>query len=137
MTVGQQAQALAAMAVCGAALGAACDALGLLRRALRAGRVMTAMLDLLWGVLSAAAVVAVGLWLRIDVLRGYVLAGVAAGIGAYALIVGLPARRMARTICEMRKKTENRKTGKKKDEKQEKETKKGRKTANRTELSFH
>ena len=110
MTVEQQARALAAMVACGAALGAACDLLGLLRRALRAGRVLTAMLDLLWGVLSAAAVVTVGLWLRIDVLRGYVLAGVAAGIGAYALLAGLPARRMARTICEMRKKTENRKT---------------------------
>ena len=117
MTVEQQARALAAMVACGAALGAVCDVLGLLRRALRAGRLLTGVLDLLWGVLGALAVVLIGLRLQIDLLRAYVLAGVLAGMGVYALLVGLPVRRLARAVHGRMKK----------DEKGEK---KGRKMAN-------
>ena len=120
MTVAQQAQALAAMVACGAALGAACDMLGLLRRALRAGAVLTGLIDLLWGVLGALAVVIVGLRLHIDLLRAYVLAGVLAGMGVYVLLIGFPVRRLAQAV----------RARVKKDEKEEKETKKGRKMAN-------
>lgn len=105
MTVAGQARALAAMVACGAALGAIYDVLRLLRRALRAGWVITGALDMLWGVLGALAVIAVGLRLQIDPLRGYVLAGVLSGLGVYALTVGLPARRLARA-AQIRKKTE-------------------------------
>lgn len=120
MTVERQALALAAMVVCGAVLGAAYDALGLLRRALRAGPVLTAALDMLWGVMGAAAAICVGLWLQIDLLRAYVLCGVLAGVGVYALLVGLPVRRLARAV----------RTGVEKGEKDEKEASEGRKTAN-------
>lgn len=120
MTVERQALALAAMVACGAALGAAYDVLGLLRRALRAGPVMTAALDMLWGAMGAAAAVCVGLWLQIDLLRAYVLCGVLAGVGVYALMVGLPVRRLARAV----------RSGMKKGEKEEKEEREGRKTAN-------
>ena len=120
MTVEQQARALAAMVVCGAALGAACDVLGLLRRALRAGGVLTGILDLFWGILGALAVVLAGLRLKIDLLRAYVRAGVLAGMGVYALLIGLPLRRMVKAVQGRVKK----------DEKEEKEAKKGRKMAN-------
>lgn len=120
MTVEQQAQALTAMVACGAALGAVCDLLGPLRRALRAGAVLTGVLDLLWGVLGALAVVLVGLRLQIDLLRAYVLAGVLAGMGAYALLVALPVRRLARALC----------SGRKNGEKEKKSAKQGRKMGN-------
>ena len=48
MTVTDQARAFLAMALCGALLGAVCDALGALRR----GRLLTAAADLLFGVLA-------------------------------------------------------------------------------------
>ena len=152
MTVEQQARALAAMVACGAALGAACDVLGLLRRALRAGRVLTGAIDLLWGVLAALSVVLVGLRLQIDLLRAYVLAGVLAGMGVYALLIGLPGRRLAQAIQGRMKKRavpapasdplcilhsfsfeadgDTISYRLKKDEKEEKEKKKGRKMAN-------
>ena len=120
MTVERQALALAAMIACGAVLGAAYDVLGLLRRALRAGPVLTGALDMLWGALGAAAAICVGLWLQIDLLRAYVLCGMLAGMGVYTLIVGLPVRRLARAV----------RAGVKKGEKDEKQEKEGRKTAN-------
>lgn len=111
MTVAGQARALAAMVACGAALGAAYDALGLLRRALRAGGVLTGALDMLWGALGAIAVIAVGLRLQIDPLRGYVLAGVLAGLGVYALVIGMPARRLSRAMRNRRNQGEKEKKG--------------------------
>ena len=109
MTVAGQARALMAMVACGAALGAAYDLLCLLRRALHAGWMLTGMLDMLWGALGALAVIAVGLWLRIDLLRGYVLAGVLAGLGVYALMMGLPVRRVSRAVRKRWKRGEKEK----------------------------
>ena len=97
------------MVACGAALGAVYDALCLLRRALHGGWAVTAALDMLWGILGALAVIAVGLRLQIDLLRGYVLAGVLGGLGVYALAVGLPARRLGRAARNRRKTDEKEK----------------------------
>ena len=103
-------------------------------------------------VLAALAVVLVGLRLQIDLLRAYVLAGVLAGMGVYALLVGLPGRRIAQAVHRRIKKRAVPAPASdppcilhpfsfkadgdaisyrlKKDEKEEKETKKGRKMAN-------
>lgn len=81
-----------AMLACGAALGAAYDALYLLRRAFLPGRAALHALDLFYGVLFAAGVAGAALALRADVLRWYVLLAAALGAGAYRMSAGAALR---------------------------------------------
>lgn len=92
VTVGEQACVFAAMLVCGAALGALYDGLALVRRMLRAGAVMTGMLDVSYGLCCGAGVVYLALCLRTEAFRLYVLLGAALGIGLYMSVIGMPVR---------------------------------------------
>lgn len=86
MTPGEQLRVLLAMMLCGAALGSTYDALGLLRLMRFAG--IQAVLDLAFGVICAMAVIACALYLRVDVLRMYTLAGVLCGMALYRVSIG-------------------------------------------------
>ena len=88
MTVGEQARAFLAMALCGALLGAVHDVLGVLRH----GRLLTAAADLLFGLLAAAGVIAAALTLRCDAFRLYTLVGVGAGFALYQGSIGTIVR---------------------------------------------
>ena len=88
MTVEQQLRALCAMAAAGFTLGALFDGMTLLRRALSAGRILTGLMDLLFGLCCAVSVILTALVLRIDPYRLYVFAGLALGMGAYAATIG-------------------------------------------------
>lgn len=92
VTVEQQLRALCAMAVAGFTLGALFDGMTLLRRALSAGRLLTGLMDLLFGVCCALGIVLTALVLRIDPYRLYVFAGLALGMGAYAATIGTLVR---------------------------------------------
>lgn len=88
MTVIEQARAFLAMALCGALAGAVHDMLGVLRR----GRLLTAVADLLLGVLTALAVIAAALALCCEAFRLYTLLGVCAGFALYACSLGTIVR---------------------------------------------
>ena len=63
MSTAQQAQNFLTMAVVGVLLGAAYDALMLLRRGIGAGRIITGALDVFYGVFCAAGITAAALFL--------------------------------------------------------------------------
>ncbi len=88
MTVAEQARAFLAMALCGALLGAVYDVLGVLR----CGKLLTAAADLLFGVLTAGAVIAAALALRCDAYRLYTLLGVSTGFALYQYSLGTGVR---------------------------------------------
>lgn len=83
------------MLLCGAGLGAAYDALWLIRRTILRGRATCALLDLLFGVICAAGVIFSALCLRADAFRWYTLLGAAAGMALYAASLGALVRRVA------------------------------------------
>lgn len=97
MTVGEQARAFLAMALCGALLGAVYDVLGVLRH----GRLLTAAADLLFGLLAALGVIAAALALRCDAYRLYTLLGVCAGFGLYQCSIGTFVRFLKGKIRNM------------------------------------
>lgn len=88
----EQARIFLAMALCGAAVACAYDGSLALRRALGLGRVLSGALDLAMGALSAAAMALTALRLRIDPLRLYAFAGVAAGFALYRASAGALVR---------------------------------------------
>ena len=88
----QQARVFLAMALCGAAVAGACDGARALRRLLGMGGVLSGALDLLMGALAAAAMTLTALCLRVDPLRAYAFAGVAAGFALYRFSLGAFAR---------------------------------------------
>lgn len=99
----QQLRSFLAMALCGAVLGAAYDALGLLRRGALRKKAPGVLGDLLFGVLCAGGIVFAALALRIDAFRGYTLLGAGAGMGVYALTLGRAlraAQTFAAGLCE-------------------------------------
>lgn len=100
MTAAEQARAFAAMAACGAAVGAAHD---LLRPILRGG--MAHILDLALGVLAAAGMISTALFLQTDAFRLYAFAGVLAGIALYMLTIGTIVRRLAACVRTFVKKS--------------------------------
>ncbi len=99
----RQAQEFAAMAMTGALLGAAYDALGLLRR----GRWSAAASDALFGLCCAAGVIAAGLALQCEVFRLYVLLGAALGFAAYQLTLGKGIRLLCAGMRALSKKGRN------------------------------
>lgn len=103
MTVPEQARAFLAMALCGALLGAAYDALGVLRR----GALLTGAADLLFGVLGAGMVIAAALVLLCEACRLYTLLGVAAGFALYQSSVGTLVRFLAKKARGLTKQTKN------------------------------
>lgn len=103
MTVGEQARAFLAMALCGALLGALYDALGVFRR----GRFLTALADLLFGPAAALGVIATALFLRCDAYRLYTLLGAAAGFALYQGTIGTIVRFLKRRIVKPAKKEKN------------------------------
>ena len=76
------------MALCGAGISCAYDGSLALRRLLGMGGVLSGALDLLMGALAAAAMTLTALCLRIDPLRAYAFAGVAAGFSLYRFSLG-------------------------------------------------
>ena len=88
----EQARIFLAMALCGAAVACVYDGSLVLRRALELGHVLSGALDLAMGALSAAAMALTALRLRIDPLRLYAFAGVAAGFALYRASVGALVR---------------------------------------------
>ena len=88
----QQARVFLAMALCGAAVACVYDGSLVLRRALELGHVLSGALDLAMGALSAAAMALTALRLRVDPLRAYAFAGVAAGFSLYRFSLGALAR---------------------------------------------
>lgn len=101
MTVFEQAQAFAAMMVCGAGLGGAYDVLGLFRRG-----AMTHVLDLFFGVLAAAGMIGAALLLRVDAFRLYAFAGVIAGGALYRMTIGTIVRKVSGFVRKNVKKAE-------------------------------
>lgn len=103
MTVAEQARAFLAMALCGAALGAADDVLALFRR----GAALTALADIGLGLLAAAGVIAAALVLQCEAFRLYVLLGVACGFALYRASLGTIVRFLAKRIGKLSKKVAN------------------------------
>lgn len=92
----EQARVFLGMLLTGALLGAAYDALMLLRLWLGAGRVLTGALDLLFGALCAAGICLSALMMRTEAFRWYVFAGALGGMGLYLTSVGMFVRFMCR-----------------------------------------
>lgn len=92
MSAGEQARAALYMMALGVALGAGYDVLALFRRAVKAGRILTGMLDLLLGAAAAVGMTGVALYLRMDPYRLYAFAGVATGMTVYFVTVGTIVR---------------------------------------------
>lgn len=90
MTAAEQAQAFAAMAACGAAVGAAHDLIAPFRRG-----GWTHVFDLMIGVLAAAGMILTALLLQTDAFRLYAFAGVLTGLGIYMMTIGTIVRRLA------------------------------------------
>lgn len=84
----EQARVFAGMLLTGALLGAAYDALMLLRLLTGAGRVLTGALDLCFGALCAAGICLSALIMRTEAFRWYVFAGALGGMGLYFGSVG-------------------------------------------------
>lgn len=105
MSVGEQAYVFAWMTACGVALGAAYDVLGAMRRILRAGSILTGLLDMLYGLGCGAVVVVLALYLCVEAYRLYVLLGIGAGMGIYAGLIGIPVRILASHIRKSVKKS--------------------------------
>ena len=103
MNVAQQAQAFAAMTVCGACTGAVHDLLGPLRR----NAPTTAAADLMLGVFCAAIVIGMALQLRCEAFRSYTLLGMAAGWAIYAGTLGWIVRVLRRKFMKLSKKVIN------------------------------
>ena len=80
------------MALCGAGIACAYDGSLALRHLLGMGGVLSGALDLLMGALAAAAMTLTALCLRVDPLRAYAFAGVAAGFSLYRFSLGAFAR---------------------------------------------
>ena len=104
MTPQEQLRVLLAMMLCGAALGAAYDALWLLRTTLFRGMAAQTALDLLFGVLCAAGIIAAALCLRADAIRFFSLSGAAAGMALYRASAGAMLRFAVRRCAEVIKK---------------------------------
>ena len=88
----QQARVFLAMALCGAGIACAFDGSLALRRLLGLCGVLAGALDLLMGALAAAAMTFTALCLRVDPLRAYAFAGVAAGFALYRFSLGAIGR---------------------------------------------
>ena len=103
MTVAEQARAFAAMALCGACVGAAHDVLWVLRR----NAWMTATADLALGLFLAAGVIAAALQLRCEAFRLYTWLGVAVGWTIYAITIGTIVRILRRNFIKLSEKVSN------------------------------
>lgn len=88
MTAQEQGRVFLAMMLCGVLLGAADTLLGLLRR----GKALTALLDMLLGLLAALGVVLTALVMQCEAFRLYTLLGVAAGWLLYGGTIGTLVR---------------------------------------------
>lgn len=104
MTPQEQLRVFLAMTLCGAALGAAYDALWLLRIALFRGKIALAAADLLFGLLCAAGMTAAALILETDAFRLYTLAGAASGMALYRASAGTALRLGVHLMGKMIKK---------------------------------
>ena len=105
MAVEEQIRIVWVMGLCGAALGAVYDALQALGHIAREGKVFQAVLDLLFGMLCAAAMILAGLYLRADPFRLFVFAGIALGFTLYMKTLGMFVRLLHRKIHSFVKKS--------------------------------
>ena len=96
--VEEQTRLFCAMALCGAGLGAAYDALGVLGAFLGGGRALRDALDILFGLLCAGAMIAAGLRMRQDPFRLYAFAGIGAGFAVYMTTLGRIVRYLKRKL---------------------------------------
>ena len=104
MTPQEQLRVLLAMMLCGAALGAAYDALWLLRTAFFRGGAGQAAADLIFSLLCAGGVAAASVRLRVDALRFYTLAGTLCGMALYRASAGALLRSGVHGVKKMTKK---------------------------------
>lgn len=123
MQTAEQARVFLAMLLTGAALGAAYDAIMLLRLWLGAGRVLTGALDLCFGALCAAGISAAALVMRAEAFRWYVFAGVLVGMGLYFVSAGTIVRFVCRKIRmrEQKRRKMEEKMGKKAGKRQQRQ----------------
>ena len=103
MTVAEQARSFAAMALCGACVGAAHDGLWVLRRNVW----MTMAADLALGLFLAAGVIAAALHMRCEAFRMYTFLGVMAGWAIYAMTLGTIVRVLRRNFIKLSEKVSN------------------------------
>lgn len=103
--VAEQARLFAAMALCGAAMGAAYDAAAAMHALLGGGRALRAALDMAFGLCFACAMIAAGLRLRADPFRLYAFAGAAAGFAVYMTTLGAIVRILKRKMESFVKKS--------------------------------
>lgn len=104
MSPQDQARVFLAMVLCGAGLGVVYDAMTLLRRGLRLGRVMTGALDICFGVACAAGIIVTALILRTDAYRLFVFAGTTLGFALYEGSVGTIVRYVSKSVHKCVKK---------------------------------
>lgn len=88
----EQARVLLAMILCGAALGAGYDALWLLRKAVLRGGIARGVLDVCFGCVCAMGIAGTAVLLRVEALRGFTLAGAAAGMALWRGSIGTMLR---------------------------------------------
>lgn len=101
MTVHAQAHVFAAMTACGCALGSVYDLLAAAARLAGGGRAIRAALDLLFGLLCAAALILTALYLRTQAARAYVFAAAALGFALYMNTVGRIVRYLTGKVCKI------------------------------------
>lgn len=101
MTVNEQAEVFLVMLLLGAALGGLWDAASSLCRALRLGRFALGLTDTACGVACAAGIIAAAAAMRVQAARGYVFAGVLAGMALYAVTAGALIRAAHRAVVRL------------------------------------
>lgn len=112
MPPAEQARVFLAMALSGAGLGGVYDGLCLAHRTLLRGRMARGIMDLLFGILCAAGVIATALYLRTDAFRWYTLLGTLAGMGMYRSSAGVLLRRLGACARRQREKFRQNRTKK-------------------------
>jgi len=100
MTVMEQARVFCAMAICGAAAGAAHDVLRIIL-----GGGPAHVRDLALGVITAAGMILTALFLETDAFRLYAFAGVLLGIALYMATIGTIVRKVSQLVRKNVKKS--------------------------------
>lgn len=105
MTPERQALVFAAMAACGACMGAVYDVFSAAGALCPIGCGAGQLLDLLFGPLCAAAVIGLALTLHVPVLRFYVFAAAALGFLVYIRTLGMFFRYLAANVRQSAEKS--------------------------------
>ena len=105
MSAAEQARVFLAMALCGALCACVYDALRLALRAAGGGLALAGVADLLLGAICAAGMTATGLVMMCDPFRWFEFAGMALGMGLYALTIGTFVRHTYKIVKRIGKKS--------------------------------